>query len=240
MSELTLIDLVRNGTMNADIAAALASVAAEEHSFMVVAVPRFAGKSTVTNAMLHCVPASVPMHRLSGDEAEMERLEHDSGSGYLVVGEFSRAPVPSYIWGPPVRKVFETMRAGYSLSTALHAPSVDEAYDAICGANGVPDEDASRLSYMVYIQRMGDDEDSFWRRISEVHEVDRVVEGKPQGRLLYRWRERDDRFEQVDDPRLLAVDADSLRERARRIAELASSGRTSVSDVRSVIAGSRR
>ena len=97
MPELTLVDLVRNGTMNAETAATLASIAAEQHSFMVVAVPRFAGKSTVTNAMLHCVPANVPVHRLSGDEAEMDRLKRNAGGGYLVVGEFSRAPVPSYI-----------------------------------------------------------------------------------------------------------------------------------------------
>ena len=240
MSEITLVDLVRNGTMNAEIAATLASIAAEQHSFMVVAVPRFAGKSTVGNAMLHCAPANVPLHRLSGDEAEMDRLRLDADGGYLVVGEFSRAPVPSYIWGPPVRKVFETMRAGYSLSTALHAPSVDEAYAAICQGSGVPDEDASRLTYMVYIQRMGDDEDSFWRRIAEVHEVDSVVGGKPRGRLLYRWRERDDSFEQVEEPGLLVADADRLRERARLLTVLASSGRTSVEDVRSVVAGSQR
>ncbi len=83
MAELTLVDLVRNGTMNAEIAATLATIAAEQHSFMVVAVPRFAGKSTVTNAMLHCVPANVPVHRLSGDEAEMDRLRRDAGGGYL-------------------------------------------------------------------------------------------------------------------------------------------------------------
>ena len=240
MSEITLVDLVRNGTMNAEIAATLASITAEQHSFMVVAVPRFAGKTTVTDAMLHCVPPSVPVHRLSGDEAEMDRLMRDAGGGYLVVGEFSRAPVQRYIWGPPVRKVFETIRAGYSLSTALHAPSVDEAYAAICEANEVPDEDASRLTYMVYIQRMGDDEDSFWRRIAQIHEVDRVVDGRPQSRLLYRWRERDDSFEQVGEPRLLAVDADGLRERARRLTELVSSGLTGVEDVRSIFAGSER
>ncbi len=139
-----------------------------------------------------------------------------------------------------MRKVFETMRAGYSLSTALHAPSVDEAYAAICRTNGVPDEDASRLAYMIYIQRMGDDEDSFWRRIAQVHEVDRVVDGRPQGRLLHRWREEDDRFEQVEEPRLLAVGADRLRERARRLTELASSGLTSIEAAHSVVAGSNR
>ena len=93
---------------------------------------------------------------------------------------------------------------------------------------------------MIYIERMGDDEDSFWRRIAQVHEVDRVVGGRPQGRLLYCWQEQDDKFEQVEEPRRLAVDSDRLRERARRLTELASSGRTSVEDVQSVVAGSQR
>ena len=139
MSELTLVDLISTGTMNAEIAAMLASITAQQHSFVVVAVPRFAGKSTVTEAMLHCVPANVPVHRLSGEEAEMDRLKLKGSGGYLVVGEFSKYPVPGYIWGSPVRKVFETMRTGYSLSTALHAPSLEQAYAAICQGNNVSD-----------------------------------------------------------------------------------------------------
>ena len=239
MSELTLIDLVKNGTMNAEIAATLASITAQQHSFVVVAVPRFAGKSTVTDAMLHCVPTEVPVYRLSGEEAEMDRLKLTAGGGYLVVGEFSRGPVPGYIWGRPVRKVFETMRTGYSLSTALHAPSLEEAYAAICGANGVPDKDASRLTYAVYIRRMGDDEASFWRRIDQVHEVDGVADGKPQGRMLFRWRETNDSFEQVEEPRLLGVDETLLHDRAYRISELVASGRASVEDIRSVLTATK-
>ena len=236
MSELTLIDLVSNGTMNAEIAATLASVTSQRHSFVVVAVPRFAGKSTVTNAMLHCVPTNVPLHRLSGDESEMDRLKLNGSGGYLVVGEFSRVPVPGYIWGSSVRKVFETMKAGYSLSTALHASSMEEAYAAICQANGVPDEDASNLTYMVYIERMGDDQDSFWRRIAQVQEVERVVGGRPQGRLLFRWSEKNDSFEQVEEPRLLGIDRRRLHECACRITELVTSGCGSVENVRSMIA----
>ena len=235
MSELTLVDLVSNGTMNAEIAAMLASITAQQHSFVVVAVPRFAGKSTVTEAMLHCVPTNVPVHRLTGEEAEMDRLKLKGSGGYLVVGEFSKYPVPGYIWGSPVRKVFETMRTGYSLSTALHAPSMEQAYAAICQGNNVSDKDASRLTYMVYIERMGDDEDSFWRRIAQVHEVDRVVDGRPRGRLLFRWREKNDSFEQVEESRLLGIDGNRLRERAYRIAELVTSGRTSVEDTQSVV-----
>ena len=66
------------------------------------------------------------------------------------------------------------------------------------------------------------------------------MDGRSRGRLLYRWRKQDDSFEQVEEPRLLAVGADRLRERARRLTELASSGLTSVEAVQSVVAGSQR
>ena len=239
MSEITLIDLIRNGTINAEIAATMWSIVAEQHSFVIVAVPRFAGKSTVGDAMLHCVPEQTPVHRLSGEESEMDQFKRDAAGGYLVVGEFADADhISRYIWGAPVRKVFDTMRVGYSLSTAMHAPSIAEAYSDICNVNNVADEDASKISYMVYIERMGEDEDTFWRRVAEVREVDRVVDGKPQGRILYRWHEQEDTFEQAQEAQLLDVNADQLRERARLLNELATSGRTSVEDLRSVVSGS--
>ena len=231
MAGPTMLDLVHNGTMNGEVASLLWAIAEEQHTFVVVAVPRFAGKSTVTQAMLRFVPEGIPLHYLSGDEAEMEQLAQRPDGGYLVVGEFSRAPVPTYIWGPPVRKVFETMRAGFSLCTALHAPSVEDAYGEICRSNRVPDEDASRIDYMVYIERMGTRLDNFWRRIAGIYEVDRVVDGAPQARLLYRWVVQGDRFEQVEQPELLTVSPDVLRERGVRIQEAADAGRTTEADV---------
>jgi hypothetical protein len=237
MADPTLLDLVKNGTMNSDTAATLWTIAQERRSFMVVAVPRFAGKSTVTKAMLAFVPQGVPMHYLSGDEAEMEQLRQHPDDGYLVVGEFSKAPVPTYIWGSPVRKVFETLRAGFSLTTALHAPSVEEAYVAVCQGNEVADEDASRISYMLYIERMGTDLDNFWRRIARVYEVDRVVGGVPQARLLHSWAEDGDRFERVEEPRMLSSSASVLQDRARRIQQAVDAGRTTESDVAALSAG---
>ena len=156
MSDLTILDLVANGTMDGDIAATLWSVADERRSFMTVAVPRFAGKSTVSAAILRLVRPGTPIHILTGDESQMEELARHPDGGYLVVGEFSRAPVDTYLWGAPVRKVFETVAAGFSLVTALHAPTVEEAYDKICSGNKVSDEDASTINYMVYIERHGE------------------------------------------------------------------------------------
>jgi len=47
----TILDLIANGTMSAEMAATLWATVDEGRSFVVVAIPRLAGKSTVANAI---------------------------------------------------------------------------------------------------------------------------------------------------------------------------------------------
>ncbi len=235
-NDVTILELVRNGTLSAEIAATLWAAVEERRSILVVAIPRFAGKSTVMRALLSLLPADVPVHQLSGDEAQMAELKQAATGGYLVVGEFSQAPVPGYIWGEPVRRVFDTMSAGYSLATALHAPGVHDAIAAVCEGNGVSDEAASRFDLVVYIERFGEDEATFWRRLAEVYELDRVVGGEPEGRTLYRWQQADDRFEAVEQPHDIAQDRALIERRAGALRELSGQGKTSAADVARLIA----
>ena len=237
MSEApTILDLVRNGTMSAEMAATLWAVVDARRSWVTAAIPRFAGKSTVTNAMLELLPSAVPVHRLDGSEEEMARLEAAATGGYLVVGEFSQAPVSSYIWGAPVRRVFDTLSAGYSLATGLHAPGLQEILDVICQGNGVPDDQASRINLVLYVRRFGDGPDDFWRRLAEIHEIDRVENGQPIGRLLHRWVENGDRFEVVDTQRSLTENASQTAERVARVKAMVEAGRTAAADVAEMVA----
>jgi flagellar protein FlaI len=228
---VTIIDLIRNGTLTAQMAATLWAAMDRGLSLVTVAIPRFAGKTTTTNAILSLLPPDVPVHRLSGDEAEMNSLKKAATGGYLVVGEFSQAPVPHYIWGAPVRRVFDTLTAGYSLATALHAPGLEETFDVICQGNQVTDQAASRIDVMLYIRRFGDDLDTFWRRLAEVHEIDYVQNGKPHGRQLYQWVEEEDRFEGVEAPTFLQGDVAELEARTARLEELSRTGRRGLEDV---------
>ena len=232
----TILGLIRNGTLSAPMAATLWAAVDRGVSFVVVAIPRLAGKTTTSNAVLSLLPPQVPVHRLSGDEEEMARLKEEATSGYLVVGEFSQAPVAHYIWGAPVRRVFDTMAAGYSLATALHAPGIEDTFAVICKENGVSDQDASRIGMMVYIRRFGDGPDDFWRRLAEVHEIDGVQNGRPIGRLLHKWVEEEDRFEEVQASHLLRGSEADLKERAGRLQELVKAGRTSAEDVARLVA----
>ena len=237
--QITIAELVRNGTMSAEMAATLWAAVDEQRSFLTVAIPRFAGKSTTSEAILALRPADIELHRVDGSEEQMERLKRERLGGYLVVGEFSQAPVPGYIWGEPVQRVFETLAAGYSLQAALHAAGVEEAIRVVTEDNGVSDELASAFDLVLYIERFGEERSgendaSYWRRLAHLYELDRVENGAPQGRTLFRWREDGDRFEAVETPH--SFSSERLGERATVIAELAASGRTSEADVAEAVA----
>jgi hypothetical protein len=207
VADLSLDDLVANGTMSAGIAETLQATAQGRHSFLVVAIPRLAGKSTVMAAMLAHAPKGAPRRTVGDDGVDIEALAAASVGGYLVVPEISEYPVtPGYIWGGPVRRVFARIGEDVALAAALHAAGAYQAIEIVCRGNGVPDEQAARIALVVYIRSLGTD----WRRptgrrIATVHEIVTVRDGQPEARPLHLWDEKADRFETVGEPRRIAV-----------------------------------
>lgn len=197
MSTLTLADLVANRTLSPEMAATLAAAAEERRSMLFVAIPRMAGKSTVMHAVLQYAPAGTPFHHLSSATDPSLGIPTSGDGGYLVLSEVSPAGFADYFWDADVRRVFAALERGFSLATALHAGSVNEAFDVLTRENGVPAEQAARLDVVVYIRSIGDDWSRPERRVvAVVAETDGV---RPdQARLLHRWSEPDDRFEVVE------------------------------------------
>lgn len=204
--ELGLADLVRNRTMSAEIAATLAGAAAEQRSFLVFAIPRLAGKSTVLHAMLAHAGSDTPIRTVSGTAAEAARLRSGDGRGYLLIPEISEAPVPGYIRGEPVRRVFGLLGRGFALAAALHASGVEEAFEIVCERNGVPDEDASRIQLAVYIRSLGAWQAPTRRVVEAVHEIHGVTGGKPRTRALHLWDEAADRFVTANEPKIVLAE----------------------------------
>jgi type IV secretory pathway ATPase VirB11/archaellum biosynthesis ATPase len=193
--ELRLDDLVANRTMSPDIAATLGDIARERRSFIVLAVPRLAGKSTVLRAILAERPASTPVQTVGEDEAEIDDLVKRSAAGYLVIPEITQsAAMPGYIWGSDVRRIFKSAKENVSLAATLHAEGPDDAFAQICKGCGVPDNDASRVAYVVALRSIGRWEQPTRRVVASVHEISRVEAGRPKGRLIHRWDEARDVF----------------------------------------------
>ncbi len=228
MPELDLVDLVANRTMSPEVAATLATAAEQRRSFMVVAVPRLAGKSTVMEATLAHRPRGTPLHRLIEHPRDVDALPSLPDGGYLVVPEVSQGPMPGYIWGEPVRRVFSLLEGGYSLATSLHAPGIEDAFEQLTVANGVPDEQAAGVQLAVYLRTLGADWRNPTRRVvAEVHEVAGVSGGRPRATLLHHWDERADHFEQHALPSWLDGAANALDRRARAL-QRAAEGRRGV------------
>ena len=207
MSELTLRDLVENGTMSASMAATLRTTAHEGHSFAVFAIPRMAGKSTTLGAMLNERVSGSPVRVVTGAPDEQAALRKSPDGGYLVIpeilGEPSKSAPSEYIFGEPVRRVFATLASGYSLAFTTHADGHKEMFDRVSRSNEVADEQCSLIRLSVYIRSIGEWEHPEKRRVAEVHEVLRVVHGVPEARLLHRWDEATDTFVDVDPPRTI-------------------------------------
>ena len=193
---IRLADQVANGTMSQEIADLLRETVTAHRSFIVMAVPRLAGKTTTLRAML--AEQHGPVVALGYDGDEVTALVPRAKTGYLIVPEIARgAWSAGYVWGEPVRRAFAGIATGAALATALHAPDPEEAFSIICAGCGVPDADAARISLVVYLRSLGEWEQPTRRVVSTVHEIRGVTQGKPDARLLFRWDEATDRFERA-------------------------------------------
>ena len=191
---LTLDDLVANRTMSPEIAATLRDAAASRRSYLVIALPRLAGKSTVGNAMLEIARrAGAPVRELGEDGTDVAALAREARGGYLYVPEVSRVPVTAgYVWGAPVRLAFAATKDGTSLSTSLHADSAEDAL-AVLRANDVPEEHIASLALIVHLRSLGEWENPTRRVVAGVYEPV-LRDGTVTARVLHRWDEARDRF----------------------------------------------
>lgn len=200
MPELTLPDLVANGTLSPEMAETLSAAAIERRSFVVAAIPQRAGKSTVTEAILDAAPAGTALHRLSLNHGPALGIPPEQDGGYLVVAEFAQTPFADYLWGEPVRRVLEAVRAGWPLAVTMHSDGIEGVYDQLLRGCRVPEADASAIELFVYIRTFGPRGEFARRVVERVYEVDGVEGGRPLARLLHRWDQARDEFEVVEPP----------------------------------------
>ena len=99
----------------------------------------------------------------------------------------------------------------------MHAEDADDVFRQICVDNEIADSDASIIQYVVHIERFGEDDSSYWRRVDRVYEISGVINGVPDASELFSWREDDDTFVAQNSPRLLTATASILARRAELI-----------------------
>lgn len=186
---ISLQDMVAGHSISEAGAELLRGIGSTGASFLVYALPRNAGKSTLTRAIVAEAPASLPRLEFYGTEEERASLSATGGSGYLQVAEIGHAGRPGYLTGEEVGRLFQLLGHGYSLASSLHADSVDEVFDVL-GRNSIPSEVAASVDYFIKVRALGDPDDpSTQRVVEEVHEITRSTTGEPLSALLYRRHE---------------------------------------------------
>ncbi len=126
-SPLSVVDLIERGSLDARLAAFLWLALERRASLMVVAAPPEAGKTTTLTALVDFLPPEVEPIYLRGwyerfaflDEARPDRV-------YLLCNEIS-SHLPTYLWGPGVRRLFEALHRGYAMAATMHAAGPEEA-----------------------------------------------------------------------------------------------------------------
>lgn len=183
---LTLDDLVDNETVTAGGADLLRAIAAGVQPFIVYSLPRNAGKSTVTEAILAAAPSGTPRHDFLGTESERHELQAAPATGYLVVAEMGHRGRPGYLAEDEIVRAFALVDHGYPLATSLHADDLAGAFGVLTG-NGVAMSSVAQVRWFVKVQPLGDPFDAATRRVVEhVHEVTGLdAAGAPRAELRY-------------------------------------------------------
>lgn len=169
---ISLQDMVTNGSVSGEGAELLRGIGAAGSSFLVHALPRNAGKSTLTNAILAAAPADMPRHDFYGTSEEVEALVSLPTRGYVVVGEIGHHGRPGYLAGEEeVGQIFRLVAAGYSLASSLHADTVEEVFEVLA-RNGVARQAAASIRYFVQVRVFGDPmSPTASRAVEQIHEI---------------------------------------------------------------------
>jgi hypothetical protein len=184
---LTLADLTANGTITAEGAGILRDIGRRGEGFIVYSLPRNAGKSTVTTAILAEAPAGLARHDFLGTVEERDALLDRRADGYLVVAEMGHRGRPGYLAAEEIERAFDVVAHGYPLATSLHADDVAQLFDVLA-RNGIPPATAAgAVRHLVKVQPLGDPFDPSTRRIVEhIREITGVdADGMPTTRLRY-------------------------------------------------------
>lgn len=196
---LSVVDLVRAGTIGVEMAAYAMRGMAEGASLLTGARPGGAGKTTVMAALLNFLPVGVRIVTVdSADVIAEARGGGEGGEGecYLV-HEIGAGRWYGYLWGPRVGQYVSLIGPGRAIASCLHADTLAELTAILCSAElGVRRDALGRVGLILFMH-VDRGRGGYRRRVSTLYEAD----GCGGHRLVYEWDPAADTFRQVGDLR---------------------------------------
>jgi hypothetical protein len=148
---LTILDVVKFGTIDFKLAGLLWLLMEHRASVIVAAGPVWAGKTTLFHAMLDFLRPEIAQVSLRGYEEDFKSLGTEKPENtYLTTEEISNHSY-EYLWGYQVIKAFELLPKGYALGGTTHARNIREvAY--VLNALRVPLQQIASLGAVITLQ----------------------------------------------------------------------------------------
>jgi len=221
----SVVELVRTGTLDAELAALVWLLIEGRVSVIVAAERSGTGKSTVLGALLDFLPPGTRRVELRGFDEDFDWLPYarelgwpgredleragrervDPASTYLLAAELSDHH-PQYTWGDAARVAVRALSIGFGLGATIHADSLEEVFDRLHRPPvAVTDDELSRLGIVLVLRAVtpapGDVADGPVRRVVAAHYA-RPMSRDGHGHIqrlppavLATWDPHADRFE---------------------------------------------
>jgi len=224
-SPRSIVDLIRAGTLDSELAALLWLLLEARVPLTVAALRSGTGKTTVLESLHDFLPPGTRRVELAGIAETFDWLPHarelgwqlgtkaappgtdlvEPSSTWLVAHELSDH-LPIYTWGDAARVAVRALSVGYGLGATIHADSLEEVFDALHSAPvALTDDELSRLGIVLILRAFapppGDLGSGPLRRVVAAHYVRPVARDghghvqRPGPAVLATWDERDDAFE---------------------------------------------
>jgi hypothetical protein len=183
----SIIELIRTGTLDAELAAQLWLLVEAQVPVVVAAEAQNVGKSTLLGALLDFLPPNIRVVELAGKEETFDWLPQASELGWpgtvappipgaepvrptttvLLAPELSDH-MPGYTWGAAARVAVRAASIGYGLAATIHADSLDDVFEALRRPPvRLADDELSHLGLVLVLRLVEGDR----RRVAAAHYV---------------------------------------------------------------------
>jgi hypothetical protein len=187
----SIVELIRAGTLDAQLAAMLWLLVEARVPIIVAAEGHGVGKSTLLGALLDFLPPGVRTVELRGADETFDWLPQATELGWnrtrgdaapaaptnvppvqpattvLLAAELSDH-LPSYTWGAEARLAVRAVSVGYGLAATIHGDSLEDVFGSLQRPPVLlGDDELSRLGVVVLLRALPDGR----RRIAAAHYV---------------------------------------------------------------------
>ena len=207
---LSIVDLIRAGTVNPEMAAFACRAMENGASILTGARPGGAGKTTLMAALLGFLPPEVPIATVDRPAViQQAHLQQPDRDECYLVHEIGSGHWFGYLWGPDVADFLSLIEGRRRIASCLHADTLEELREILSSpALGVEPPVLARVGLVLFMHV--DAAAGCRRRVSTFHQAD----GAGNHRLIYRWEPNSDGFQRVgeiEDPAGLKRYVDFIR-----------------------------